>query len=96
MPLARRLPKKGFNPPKRTIYQIVNVRDLNRFEDGQDIGVETLRECGLITRKLPVKLLGEGELRVSINIKVNSASQSAVEKVEKLGGKVDLIIKKVL
>ncbi|HDR90786.1 MAG TPA: 50S ribosomal protein L15 [candidate division Zixibacteria bacterium] len=91
MPLARRLPKKGFSPPVRTIYQVVNIRDLNRFEDGQEIDILSLRENGLISRKLPVKLLSDGELRVKVTIKVNSASKSAIEKVEQQGGKVEII-----
>lgn len=91
MPLARRLPKKGFNPPKRTVYQVINIRDLNRFEEGQDIDFQAMRENGLISRKLPVKLLANGELRVKVNIKVNAASKSAVEKVEQQGGKVEII-----
>lgn len=91
MPLARRLPKKGFNPPVRTIYQVVNIRDLNRFEDGQEVDMLLLRENGLISRKLPVKLLSDGELRVKVTIKVNSASKSAIEKVEQQGGKVEII-----
>ncbi len=91
MPLARRLPKKGFNPPVRTVYQVVNIRDLNRFEDGQEVDMLLLRENGLISRKLPVKLLSDGELRVKVTIKVNSASKSAIEKVEQQGGKVEII-----
>ncbi len=90
MPLIRRVPKKGFQPPHRLIYQIVNVRDLNRFEDGRDVDFEVLRQEGLISNKKPVKLLGDGELHVSLKITVDAATGSAVEKVEKLGGKVHL------
>jgi len=90
MPLVRRVPKKGFSPPHRTIFQIVNVRDLNRFDEGQEVDSELLRNEGLISNKKPVKLLGSGELRVSLNITVDAATPSAVEKVEKLGGKVHL------
>ncbi len=91
MPLARRLPKKGFNPPQRKIYQVINIQDLNRFEEGQDIDIDAMRENGLISRKLPVKLLANGELRVKVNVKVNAASKTAIEKVEKGGGKVEII-----
>jgi large subunit ribosomal protein L15 len=91
MPLARRLPKKGFNPPQRTIYQVVNIQDLNRFEDGQEVDFAILMENGLISRKLPVKLLANGELRVKVNVIVNAASKTAIEKVEGLGGKVEII-----
>lgn len=91
MPLVRRVPKKGFKPPYKLIYQIVNVRDLNRFEDGQEIDFAVLKSNGLISGKQPVKLLGDGELRVSLNITVDAATTSAVEKVEKLGGKVKFL-----
>ncbi|MCK5832259.1 50S ribosomal protein L15 [bacterium] len=89
MPLVRRIPKKGFTPPHRIIFQIVNVRDLNRFEEGQEVDSDLLRSNGLISGKKPVKLLGDGELRMSLNITVDAATPSAIEKVEKLGGKVN-------
>ncbi|HHS49841.1 MAG TPA: 50S ribosomal protein L15 [candidate division Zixibacteria bacterium] len=88
MPLVRRVPKKGFKPPHRLIYQILNVKDLNRFEDGQEIDLAMLREKGIISGKKPVKLLGDGELRMSLTITIDAATPSAIEKVEKLGGKV--------
>ena len=91
MPLVRRVPKKRFNPPKRKLFQIVNLSDLNRFEDGQEITLDILRERNLVSKNLPVKLLGKGELRVSVNIQVNAASSAAIEKVEKQGGKVQVI-----
>jgi len=91
MPIARRLPKKGFNPPHRTIYQIIHVRDLNRFEEGQEVNSIMLRDKGLISRNMPIKLLADGELRIPVTIKVNAASETAIQKVEKLGGKVEII-----
>ena len=91
MPLVRRIPKKGFNPPNKKEYQIINVRDLNRFEEGNEVTIDLMRERGLVSRKLPVKLLGEGELRISVSVQVNAASRTAIEKVEKIGGKVQVI-----
>ena len=91
MPLIRRIPKKGFLPPTREIYEVINIRDLNRFAEGQEITVDILRQSGLIKRNLPVKLLGDGELKFPVSVQVNSASGVAVEKVEKLGGKVQVI-----
>lgn len=91
MPIVRRVPKKGFQPPKRTFYQVINVRDLNRFENGQEITRETLERNNLVSGKLPIKLLGDGELRVALTIQVDKASKTAIEKVEKNGGKVQVM-----
>jgi len=91
MPLIRRVPKKGFTCPNSRVYQVINVKDLNRFPEGEEITLEVLKNNRLIKGKKPVKLLGNGELRVSVSVSVNAASKSAIDKVEKLGGKVQVI-----
>ena len=97
MPLYRRLPKRGFTPPNQKTYQVVNVDDLQaaidagRLDAGKPIDAEAMRVAGLF--KNPghgVRLLGRGELKAKIEVKVAGASASAIAAVEKAGGKVDL------
>ncbi|NIP30684.1 MAG: 50S ribosomal protein L15 [Candidatus Dadabacteria bacterium] len=89
-PLKRRIPKRGFKNLFKKYYEIINLRDLSRFDSG-DITLEALKESGLITGKNLVKLLGNGEINTKINIQVNSSSKSAINKIEKAGGKVEII-----
>ena len=93
MPLARRIPKRGFNNKTfERAFQVVNVRDLNRYKNGSRVDFEVLLKDGLINKKCPfIKLLGKGELKKKINIAVHKASANAVQAVEKAGGKVELI-----
>lgn len=92
MPLQRRLPKYGFTNINRKTYQIVNVSSLEKVADKSEITVETLLEKGLVRKKnLPVKILGNGELKSKVNIKINAISKSAREKIEKVGGTVTVL-----
>jgi large subunit ribosomal protein L15 len=91
MPLQRRTPKVGFVNFTRKKIQIVNVSDLNRFDEGQEITAERLKEKRLIQKLgLPVKLLGDGKIEKAFTVKVDAASASAREKIEKAGGKLTL------
>ena len=94
MPLNRRLPKFGFSNPNRQIYQLINLDCLEKHDavkDGSELNYENMRELGLIRHtKLPVKLLGRGELTKKVKITVDKASRSAVEAVGKAGGEVIL------
>lgn len=93
MPLYRRLPKRGFNNSVfATRYAIVNVSDLERFEDGAEITPETLKEAGLVKKLYDgVKVLGDGEVTKKLTVKAHKFSKSAVEKIEANGGKVEVI-----
>ena len=100
MPLAMRIPKLRGNTSKdampvgpfRTYTQPVNLRDLDRFEAGEDVTPETLKAKGLIrTVRKDVKLLGVGELTKKLNITVHGASATAREKVEAAGGTLTLL-----
>lgn len=87
MPLQRRLPKKGFsNAPFKIRYNVVNVKDLDRFEPDSVITPEVLREKGLVKRRGPIKLLAEGELSAAYTIKLERISAAARAKVEAAGG----------
>lgn len=91
MPLARRLPKKGFNNTQfKTRYATVNVSDLEaKFEDGATVDEAALRKCGLVKGVCDgVKVLGNGDLAKKLTVSVDKISATAREKVEKAGGSV--------
>ncbi len=91
MPLQRRLPKFGFTNIHRVPYQIVNVSALEKLADAGEITKELLIEKGLVKKSgLPVKILGNGELKSKVTVKVDAVSKSAREKIEKVGGSVSL------
>ena len=86
--LVMRLPKRGFTGKGET-YQIVNLDDLNRFDEGAAVNAQALKAAGLIrSLKRPVKLLGAGELNKSLRVEVDACSQSARQAVEAAGGSV--------
>jgi large subunit ribosomal protein L15 len=91
MPLARRLPKRGFTNIHRKPVSTVNVRDLRRFEDGATVDPATLLACGLVRGAETVKLLGEGEPGARLTVRVHRASASAIRKIEAAGGSVEII-----
>ena len=92
MPIQRRLPKFGFTNLYRKEYQVVNVEDLDKLKKKDDITPEVLFKNGLIRKKtVPVKILGNGELKSKVNIKVNAISKTAIAKIEKQGGSVTLL-----
>ncbi len=91
-PLWRRLPKRGFTSLNHKEYTIVNVSQLERFEDGAEVTPTLLKEMGLIKNvKCGVKILGEGELTKALTVKADKFSKSAVELIEKAGGKAEVI-----
>ena len=91
MPLARRLPKRGFYNRSRTTYQVVNVAALGVFGEGSTVDFEALASKGLINRKGgDVKLLGEGDAPKGLTVVVAAASAGARQKIEAAGGKVEL------
>lgn len=92
MPLARRIPKRGFNNIFATKYAIVNVADLNKFKDDTVVDTELLVASGLVKKiNDGVKILGNGELTAKLTVKAAKFSQSAVEKIEKAGGKAEVM-----
>ena len=92
MPLTRRIPKRGFNNIFAAKYAIVNVADLNAFKDGTVVDTELLIASGLVKKAYDgIKVLGNGELTANLTIKAAKFSQSAIEKIEKAGGKAEVI-----
>ena len=93
LPLYRRLPKRGFsNAPFKIKYAVINVSDLNRFEDGTVVTKELLKESGLVNNQLDgVKVLGNGTLEKKLTIKADKFSREAIEKIEKSGSKYEVM-----
>ena len=92
MPLYRRLPKRGFNNKWAKEYAEINVKDLNKFDDGATVDAAALMEKGIVKKALDgVKVLGNGELEKKLTVKAEKFSKSAVEKIEKAGGKAEVI-----
>ena len=91
MPIARRLPKRGFTNIHRKPYEVVNVRDLAIFGEGATVDGEALAGRGLIGKATArVKLLGDGDAPKGVTVKVTKASGSAVAKIEAAGGSVEI------
>jgi len=92
MPLHRRLPKRGFANIFRKKIAVINVRDLNKFDKGSVVDEAVLIAAGLVKgKKDGIKLLGHGEVKHSLEVKVNQISKSAREKIEAAGGKVEVV-----
>ncbi len=92
MPLYRRLPKRGFNNKWAKEYAEVNVKDLNKFDEGATVDAAALIEKGIVKKALDgVKVLGNGELQKKLTVKAAKFSKSAAEKIEKAGGKAEVI-----
>ncbi len=92
MPLQRRVPKRGFKPLSRNVYQLVNVVALERFENGQTVDVSLLKKSGLVkSADCPVKVLGDGELTKKLVVQVDAFSKTAQEKIVKVGGEAAVV-----
>jgi len=93
LPLFRRLPKRGFsNAMFKTEYAVINLSDLNKFEDGAIVTPEILKEMGLVKNMLDgIKVLGNGTLERKLTVKAHKFSNRALEQIEALGGKAEVI-----
>lgn len=92
MPLARRVPKRGFHNIFAKPLDAINVSALERFEDGSTVTVQDIMNAGLVSNcKYGIKILGNGELTKKLNVQVNAYSASAKEKIEAAGGKAEVI-----
>lgn len=94
MPLVRRVPKRGPRRlgHKRVVYDVVNIKTLNLFEEEVEINPELLREVGIIKRKNAlIKILGDGQLDKRLNVRAHRFSKSAIEKIEAKGGTAEVI-----
>ena len=90
MPLARRIPKRGFNNIFAKPLEIINLSALNKFEDGATVDAQALLASGVLSKcEYGVKILGNGEITKKLTVKVDKVSASAQAKIEAAGGKVE-------
>ena len=92
-PLYKRIPRRGFNNAKFTTrYAVVNVSALNRFDENTTVTPELLKETGIVKKELSgIKILGNGTLEKKLTVKANIFTNSAINKIESIGGKVEVI-----
>jgi len=92
-PLIRRVPKRGFKNPFKIEYKVINIKDLvKKFQPNEVVDHNSLKEKGLLKGKNKfVKILGEGEIDIPLIVKVNAISRTAKEKIEKAGGKIEIV-----
>ena len=93
MPLARRLPKRGFYNRFAKVYTVINVSDLNRFEDGETVTAELLKERRIISKieKDGLKVLGNGELTKKVNVRAAKFTKTAEEAIKAAGGTFEVV-----
>ena len=92
MPIHRRLPKRGFKNPFKKVFAIVNIQDLNRFEADSVVDEVAFIKSGLVKGDRDgIKILGNGDLKVPVTVRVNKISASARQKIEAAGGKIEVI-----
>lgn len=89
--LKLRAPKRGFKSRNKEVFDLVNIRALNKFSDGDVVTPEELISSGLAGGKNPIKILGQGELENKITVKAHAFSQSAIKKIEDKGGKAEIL-----
>ncbi|MCK4352902.1 50S ribosomal protein L15 [candidate division WOR-3 bacterium] len=91
IPFVRRIPKRGFNNPCRTNYEIINVKELEKFKAGTVIDHDFLKKEYKLHRNFLIKILGDGKLTTSLTVKAHKFSKSAKEKIEAAGGKIEIV-----
>ena len=92
MPLARRIPKRGFNNIFAKPLEAINVSDLEKFEDGAVVDARALLDAGVLSKcRYGVKILGNGEISKKLTVKASAFSETAKEKIEAAGGKAEVI-----
>lgn len=91
-PLYIRLPKRGFTNVNRKEYAIINLKQLEKFEDGAEVTPQVLIESGMVSNPRDgIKILGNGDISVKLTVKANKFSQTAVEKIKAAGGTTEVI-----
>jgi large subunit ribosomal protein L15 len=92
MPLHRRIPKRGFHNPFGVAYSVVNLEELNVFPAGETVTPELLRAHGFVRRATdPIKVLGDGELKINLTVHAHAFSATAKEKIAKAGGTFEVV-----
>ena len=93
MPITRRLPQRGFNNLFKKVFSVVNVEDLNALEDNTVVTEEVLKQKGILSKlsNYGLKVLGNGEINKALQVKAAKFSKSAIEKIEKAGGSIEVL-----
>ncbi len=92
-PLFRRLPKRGFNNPFKKKYAIINLKDISHFEEGTKVDAEKLKDAGIIKKVMHgVKVLGDGDLKISLVVIAHKFSKIAKEKIQAAGGEAKTVL----
>lgn len=92
MPLQRRLPKRGFKPVNKTVYQVVNIGSLAKLSGASEVTPQVMFQERLVdSADKPVKILGQGELKTALTVKAHAFSESAKKTIEAAGGKTELL-----
>ena len=92
MPLARRIPKRGFNNIFAKPLEAINVSDLEKFEDGAVVDAKALLDAGVLSKcRYGVKILGNGEISKKLTVKASAFSETAKQKIEAAGGKAEVV-----
>jgi large subunit ribosomal protein L15 len=92
MPIIRRLPKVGFTPVSSTVYQVVQLETLNRFDENSTVNLDVLKKAKLIASvRRPYKILSRGEIKKTLTVEAHAFSAAAAEKIAKAGGKTVII-----
>lgn len=92
MPLSRKIPKRGFTNIFKKQYNIINIEDLDRFTENETVDIQRLKEMGIVKKtKDGIKILGDGEIKKPLNVIAQKFSKSAIEKIKKAGGGIQLV-----
>jgi large subunit ribosomal protein L15 len=89
--LKLRTPKRGFTSRNKEEYDLINIRDLNRFSEGDVLTPQEFENSGLTGGKNPIKILGQGELEQALTVKAHAFSKGAIKKIEEKGGKAEIL-----
>ena len=93
MPLVRRLPKRGFTNNWKKVYTTINVSELNKLEPNTIVTAEMLKATGKISKigEYGLKVIGNGEINIPLTVKANKFSESAIQKIQKAGGTIEVV-----
>ena len=93
MPLIRRLPKRGFTNNWKKVYTTINVSELNKLEPNTIVTAEMLKATGKISKigEYGLKVIGNGEITIPLTVKANKFSESAIQKIQKAGGTIEVV-----
>ena len=93
MPLIRRLPKRGFTNNWKKVYTTINVSELNKLEPNTIVTAEMLKATGKISKigEYGLKVIGNGEINIPLTVKANKFSESAIQKIQKAGGTIEVV-----